>query len=194
MRPSSLTSLSLPTRLSVRVPKAIDKGAGKILKGIKYALTPAKMVKKRVKRYIKEHSDSNKKNLLMMGAGGGDVNKTSKMFKDAPKIAAGEAAKFQAAGPHNIPTTSSAVKFEQLPGLKLFPDAKASQVITGSGRMYEKITRNQVYKLANSAQLKTEAFHKAQNALNVAGQPSATSSTTNFGGFRTPRGPAIEQN
>ena len=95
-----------------------------------------------------------------MGAVGGDVNKISKMFKDAPKIAAGEAAKFQAAGPHTIPTTTSAVQFEQLPGLKLFPEAKTNQVITGSGRMFEKITRNQVYKLADPAQLKTEAFHK----------------------------------
>ena len=159
------------------------------MQGINYTLKPAKMAKRRVKRYIKEHSDPNKKNMLMMGATGGDVDKTTKMFKDAPNIGAGEAAKFQAAGPHTIPTTTSAVKFEQLPGLKLFPEAKASQVITGSGRMFEKITRNQVYKLANPAQLKTEAFHKTQSTLNLAGQPT-TRGTTNLGGFRTPRGPA----
>src|SRR3977135_4384061 len=191
----SASSLShMPkVRLSARVPQLIDKGAGKILKGINYTLKPAKMAKRRVKRYIKEHSDPNKKNMLMIGATGGEVAKITKMFKAAPTIGAGEAEKFQAAGPHTIPSTSSAVQFEHLPGLKLFPDAKASQVITGSGRMYEKITRNQVYKLANPAQLKTEPFHKTQSTLNLFEQPTATSSTMNLGGFRTPRGDASEQ-
>src|SRR3977135_756483 len=189
----SSLSLMPKVRLSARVPQMIDKGAGKILQGINYSLKPVKLAKKRVKRYIKEHSDPNKKNMIMIGATGGDVDKTTKMFKAAPKIGAGEAAKFQAAGPHTIPSTSSAVQFEHLPGLKLFPDAKASQVITGSGRMYEKITRNQVYKLANPAQLKTEPFHKTQSTLNLFEQPTATSSTMNLGGFRTPRGDASEQ-
>src|SRR3977135_48921 len=85
---SSLTHMP-KVRLSARVPQLIDKGAGKILKGINYTLKPVKTAKKRIKRYIKEHSDPNKKNLAMMGAVGGDVNKAAKMLKDGPKIASG---------------------------------------------------------------------------------------------------------
>src|SRR3977135_465275 len=163
----SLTSIhNTPKRLSQMIPSAIDRGAVKIVKGLHYITTPIRYVHKRGKRYIKEHSDPSKKNLSMIAAGGGDVTKVSKMMKDTPGLSELQFSKFQAAGPHTVPIPKSRVQLEHMPGYKLFPEAEGSRVLSSTGRMYEKITRQNVFKLADPGQLK-QPLTKTQSAADL---------------------------
>src|SRR3981189_639707 len=171
--PSGSTSsiaMRASKRLSKRVPKMIDKGAGKILMGIDYALTPAKYVVKKSKKYIKEHSDPKRKLMSMGLSTGGDVPKASGMgvMKEGAKASDLELAKFQALGPHMEPVAAGRIKFERLPGLKYFPytSKDASVAHSSGGRMYEKMTRGHVFKLAEPP-LRPQPFLKSQSAANL---------------------------
>src|SRR3977135_4295998 len=102
----------------------------------------------------------------MLASTGGDVPKATRMLKDTPGVSDLQFSKFQAAGPHTAPVLTSRIQLEHMPGYKLFPEAEGSRVLSSSGRMYEKITRQNVFKLADPGQLK-QPLTKTQSAADL---------------------------
>ena len=115
-----------------------------------FATTPARYVVKKARKYIKEHSDPNKKLMSMGLSTDGDVPNASRMsaMKEGAKASDVEMQKFQGVGPHTEPQLSSSIQFEHLSGLKYFPSVDSSRAFSIGGKMYDKMTRGHVFKLA----------------------------------------------